>query len=518
MKNYCFIFDKKRQVSQKVRVRFAPSPTGPLHVGGLRTALFNYLFAKQNKGVFVLRIEDTDKKRKVVGAEEYIVSALDWCGLTADESIVKGGEFGPYRQSQRNSHYKKHVKILLEKGLAYYAFDSENSLEVHRENHRKKGKTFIYNWHNRLKLKNSLALSDKETERLLNTKAPYVVRFKCPENQVIKTTDIIRGVTKTESKLLDDKILYKSDGSPTYHLANVVDDHLMKISHVIRGEEWLPSLALHYLLYEAFGWPKPEFAHIPLILSPSGKGKLSKRSGEKAGVPVYPTEWGTENKTKGYKEEGIIPEALINFMALLGWGPGTEKEFYTINELVNDFDLKNISSAGAQFDYEKLKWFNLRHLQKKSAEELIALLASSGYNAGGLSKEKSVKILNVAKERANTLGELWGVCQCFYEAPTKYAESARKKAITKNTKELLERLLDMFDGLASAKSEGVKKLLGDFCSNTTIAQENIKIREIMMPLRLSLVGALSGLDISFIISEIGLEETKKRIRLFIKTL
>jgi len=505
-------------VSRNVRVRFAPSPTGPLHVGGLRTALFNYLFAKQNKGVFVLRIEDTDKKRKVDGAEDYILKALDWCGLSADESVVKGGEYGPYRQSQRNRHYKKHVKILIEKGFAYYAFDSEQSLEDHRENHKKRGKTFIYNWHNRLKLKNSLALSDKETEKLLSAKTPYVVRFKCPEGQVIKTTDIIRGPLETESKLLDDKILYKSDGSPTYHLANVVDDHLMKISHVIRGEEWLPSLALHYLLYDAFGWSKPEFAHIPLILSPSGKGKLSKRSGEKAGVPVYPIEWGAENKVKGYKEEGIVPEALINFMALLGWGPGTEKELYTIDELVGDFDLKKVSSAGAQFDYEKLKWFNLRHLQRKPGEELFALLVDSGHNVSGLSKEKSLSILNTAKERANTLGELWAVCQCFYEAPSNYEISARKKAITKNTKELLTELLCLFDGPGLNERKEIKKLLDDFCSSLSVAQENIKTREIMMPLRLSLVGSLSGLDISFIISIIGVAEARKRILSLINAL
>ena len=504
-------------MSQNVRVRFAPSPTGPLHVGGLRTALFNYLFARQNNGVFVLRIEDTDKKRKVNGAEEYIVNALDWCGLSADESVVKGGEYGPYRQSQRNVHYKKHVKTLIEKGFAYYAFDSEQSLTNHRENHKKSGKTFIYNWHNRLKLKNSLALSDKETEALLSKKTPYVVRFKCPEDRVIKTKDIIRGVSETESGLLDDKILYKSDGSPTYHLANVVDDHLMKISHVIRGEEWLPSLALHYLLYEAFGWSKPEFAHIPLILSPSGKGKLSKRSGENAGVPVFPTKWGEENKIKGYKEEGIIPEALINFMALLGWGPGTEKELYTIEELIHDFDLNKISSAGAQFDYEKLKWFNLRHLQRKPGDELVDLLSRSGYKLDGLSKEKSIKILTLAKERANTLEELWGVCQCFYKAPSDFKTSSRNKAISKGTKDVLLDLLGFLEGSQPNKSKEIKKLLEDFCS-ISLSQKNIKAREIMMPLRLSLVGSLSGLDLSFIISIIGFAEAKKRILFFIKTL
>lgn len=518
MKNYCFIFDKKRQVSQKVRVRFAPSPTGPLHVGGLRTALFNYLFAKQNKGVFVLRIEDTDKKRKVLGAEEYIVNALGWCGLTADESMVKGGELGPYRQSERSHLYKKHLKRLIDKGFAYYAFDSEEALDLHRETHQKNGKTFIYNWHNRLKLKNSISLSEEKTQELLNAAEPYVVRFKCPENQTIKTTDLIRGVVEVESGLLDDKILYKSDGAPTYHLANVIDDHLMKISHVIRGEEWLPSLALHCLLYEAFGWEKPLFAHIPLILSPSGKGKLSKRSGEKADVPVYPLAWGKESKIDGYKEEGILPEALINFMAMLGWGPGNEKELYTLEELVKDFDVSKISSAGAQFDFEKLKWFNLKHLRKKSGEELLELLISFGCNTESLSKEKSTEVLNAAKERSNTLKDLWSVCCCFYEPPKTYDEGGRKKAISNSTKVVLENLLEMLGSLGSEDVENIKVGLHEFCEEASKSKQNIKMREIMMPLRMAMVGSLSGLDISFIISSVGIKESCSRVSDFIKTL
>ena len=505
-------------MAENIRVRFAPSPTGPLHVGGLRTALFNYLFAKQSGGKFILRIEDTDKKRKVDGAEEYIVSALKWCGISADESVVAGGDAGPYRQSERNQLYKKHLQMLIDKGLAYYAFDSEEALDHHREDHQKKGKTFIYNWHNRLKLKNSISLSEEKTQEFLKGAHPYVVRFKAPENQTIKTTDLIRGVVEVKSSLLDDKILYKSDGTPTYHLANVVDDHLMKISHVIRGEEWLPSLALHCLLYEAFGWEKPLFAHIPLILNPSGKGKLSKRSGEKTGVPVYPMAWGKESKINGYKEEGILPEALINFMAMLGWGPGNEKELYTLEELVKDFDISKISLAGAQFDFEKLKWFNLKHLQKKSGEELLELLAGFRCNTEGLSKEKSTEVLNIAKERSNTLKDLWEVCRCFYESPKTYDKKGRKKAVSNNTKAVLENLLEILESLSSEDAKNIKTKLHEFCEQTSKAEKNIKMREIMMPLRMAMVGSLSGLDISFIISCVGIKESCRRISTFIKTL
>ena len=505
-------------MAENIRVRFAPSPTGPLHVGGLRTALFNYSFAKQSGGKFILRIEDTDKKRKVDGAEQYIVSALKWCGISADESVVAGGDAGPYRQSERTQLYKKHLQTLIDKDLAYYAFDSEEALDHHREDHQKKGKTFIYNWHNRLKLKNSISLSEEKTQEFLKGAEPYVVRFKCPENQTIKTTDLIRGAVEVESSLLDDKILYKSDGTPTYHLANVIDDHLMKISHVIRGEEWLPSLALHCLLYEAFGWEKPLFAHIPLILSPSGKGKLSKRSGEKAGVPVYPMAWGKENKLNGYKEEGILPEALINFMAMLGWGPGNEKELYTLEELVKDFDVSKISSAGAQFDFEKLKWFNLKHLQKKSGEELLGLLAGFGCSTEGLSKEKSTEVLNIAKERSNTLKDLWSVCRCFYEPPKTYDKEGRKKAVSNNTKAVLKNLLELLGSLSSEDAENIKAKLHEFCEQASQGEKNIKMREIMMPLRMAMVGSLSGLDISFIISCVGVKESCKRVSAFIKTL
>ena len=377
-------------MNSSVRVRFAPSPTGPLHIGGLRTALFNYLFAKQNKGKFVLRIEDTDKKRHVKGAENYIEEALDWVGIKQDE--------GPYRQSERKELYKKHIQSLINKGLAYYAFDDAESLDGHRKSHEAKGKTFIYNWHNRLKLKNSLSLDKDEVKKKLAAKEKYVVRFKCFEDKTIHCKDIIRGAISVESKLLDDKILYKSDGMPTYHFANVVDDHLMNISHVIRGEEWLPSLPLHCMLYDAFGWGKPEFAHLPLILNPKGKGKLSKRDGDKLGVPVFPLEWKGEKGTlMGFKEEGYLPSALANFLALLGWNPGTEEEVFSMDSLIQNFDLKKVNSSGAKFDVEKLNWFNHKYLQSEKDEKIADHLVGARYELKKTNKEDVIRAVGLTR-------------------------------------------------------------------------------------------------------------------------
>ena len=393
-------------MNSSVRVRFAPSPTGPLHIGGLRTALFNYLFAKQNKGKFVLRIEDTDKKRHVKGAENYIEEALDWVGIKQDE--------GPYRQSERKELYKKHIQSLIDKGLAYYAFDDAESLDGHRKSHEAKGKTFIYNWHNRLKLKNSLSLDKDEVKKKLAAKEKYVVRFKCFEDKTIHCKDLIRGALSVESKLLDDKILYKSDGMPTYHFANVVDDHLMNISHVIRGEEWLPSLPLHCMLYDAFGWGKPEFAHLPLILNPKGKGKLSKRDGDKLGVPVFPLEWKGEKGTlMGFKEEGYLPSALANFLALLGWSPGTEEEVFSMDSLIQNFDLKKVNSSGAKFDVEKLNWFNHKYLQSEKDEKIADYLVGARYELKKTNKEDVIRAVGLTKERARTLNELWSLCATF---------------------------------------------------------------------------------------------------------
>ncbi|MFT5243216.1 MAG: glutamyl-tRNA synthetase, partial [Psychroserpens sp.] len=355
-------------MTKPVRVRFAPSPTGPLHIGGVRTALFNYLFAKKHKGTFVLRVEDTDQNRYVEGAEDYIVESLNWCGIPFDEGPGKNEKFGPYRQSERKHLYKQYADELIEKGHAYYAFDTSETLDFHRKDHEANGKTFIYNWHNRLKLSNSLSLTEDETQAKLDAGEDYVIRFKSPQDETLRLKDSIRGDIKIDTNVLDDKVLFKSDGMPTYHLANIVDDHLMEISHVIRGEEWLPSLALHYQLYDAFGWDAPEFAHLPLILKPTGKGKLSKRDGDKLGFPVFPLEW-TDPKTgdvaKGYKEEGYFADAMINFLSFLGWNPGTEQEIFNLDELINAFELERVNKAGARFDPDKIKWFNHHYMQEQ---------------------------------------------------------------------------------------------------------------------------------------------------------
>ena len=362
-------------MNTSIRVRFAPSPTGPLHIGGVRTALFNYLFAKKHGGTFVLRVEDTDQKRYVDGAEDYMVNALDWCNIPFDEGPGKDGGFGPYRQSERKHLYKQYVDLLIETNNAYYAFDTAEALDEERKNHEAKGKTFIYNWHNRTRgrLVNSLVLSKEEVDVKIANGDAYVVRFLAPQDETLALTDLIRGDIKIDTNTLDDKVLFKSDGMPTYHLANVVDDYLMKITHVIRGEEWLPSLALHQLLYNAFGWKAPEFAHLPLILKPTGKGKLSKRDGDKLGFPVFPLNWedpSTNSVSKGYKESGYFSEAVINFLAFLGWNPGTEQEIFSLEELVKAFDLKNVHKAGARFDPDKTKWFNHQYMQKAENEDL----------------------------------------------------------------------------------------------------------------------------------------------------
>ena len=357
-------------MSKKIRVRFAPSPTGPLHIGGVRTALFNYLFAKKHGGDFVLRIEDTDQNRYVEGAEGYIAEALNWCGIPFDEGPGKNEKFGPYRQSERKHLYKQYADQLIAEGQAYYAFDTPEQLDAHRKQHEAEKKTFIYNWHNREKgrLVNSLVLSDDETQAKIDAGEHYVVRFKSPQDETLHLKDIIRGDISIDTNVLDDKILFKSDGMPTYHLANIVDDHLMEITHVIRGEEWLPSLALHQLLYNAFGWDAPEFAHLPLILKPTGKGKLSKRDGDKLGFPVFPLEWKdpkTGDLSRGYMEDGYFPEAVVNFLAFLGWNPGTEQEIFSLKQLISGFDLAKVNKSGARFDPDKTKWFNHHYMQQQ---------------------------------------------------------------------------------------------------------------------------------------------------------
>ena len=415
----------------KVRVRFAPSPTGPLHIGGVRTALYNYLFAKKNGGDLLLRIEDTDQGRFVPGAEEYIIEAFRWLGIKFDEGVGIGGAHAPYRQSERKELYRKYADELIDKGFAYYAFDSAADLEAKRKECEAVKKTFQYDVNSRMQMCNSLTLSKEEVEKRINGGEQYVIRFKYPENVDVVVDDLIRGLVKINTSLLDDKVLYKSDGMPTYHLANVVDDHLMEITHVIRGEEWLPSVPLHAMLYKAFGWEAPRFAHLPLLLKPDGNGKLSKRDGDRLGFPVFPLEWHDPKSgeiSSGYREKGYLPEAVINFLALLGWNSGTEQEFFTLDELVERFSIEKISKSGAKFDLEKAKWFNHHYIQllpdEKLAEQLLPVLAEKNIE---LPFEKVVSGVAMIKERVHFTTELWEQCHYLFEAPKSYDEQAIKK-------------------------------------------------------------------------------------------
>ena len=395
-------------MSKQVRVRFAPSPTGPLHIGGVRTALFNYLFAKKHGGVFYLRIEDTDQNRFVPGAEEYIMEALNWLGIAPSETVGKNEKFGPYRQSERKDLYKQYADQLITYGNAYYAFDTPEALDSLRKEYEAEGKTFIYNWSNREKLDTSLVISKEETDKRIAAGEHFVIRFKTPVDETLHLQDIIRGDIKFETNLLDDKVLFKSDGMPTYHLANIVDDHLMETSHVIRGEEWLPSMPLHVLLYRSFGWDAPEFAHLPLILKPIGNGKLSKRDGDKMGFPVFPLEWKTEEGiSSGYRENGFFPEAVVNFLALLGWNDGTDQELFSLEELAEKFDLNRVHKAGAKFDPEKNKWFNHQYLQKQSDEDLAKAFAPILVEKGISTALEVTKIVSSIKERANFVSDFW---------------------------------------------------------------------------------------------------------------
>lgn len=498
-----------------VRVRFAPSPTGPLHIGGLRTALFNYLFAKKNKGTFILRVEDTDQNRFVSGAEEYITKALEWCGIPADESPLNPGEFGPYRQSERKQIYKGYAEQLIAEGKAYYAFDSSEELDAHRKDHEEKGKTFIYNWHNREKgrLINSLVLPESETANKLASDQPYVIRFKSPENRSLVLNDLVRGKITIDTNTLDDKVLFKSDGMPTYHLANIVDDHLMHISHVIRGEEWLPSLALHVLLYEAFGWETPEFAHLPLILKPVGKGKLSKRDGDKLGFPVFPLQW-TDPKSgdisKGYKEEGYFPEAMVNFMALLGWNPGTEQEIFTLEELTKAFDISKVNKSGARFDPDKTKWFNHHYMQNQLDLELAESFKNSQKQLEDIDLNYIALVTGLVKERATFVSDFWELSSFFFEAPSIYNEKALKKSYKEGTGAILEEVIKLISETEEFNTENLQSQVKGW-----ITEQEIGFGRVMMPLRLALVGELKGPDVFDIIFMIGKNESIKRLKNFI---
>ena len=489
----------------KVRVRFAPSPTGPLHIGGLRTAIFNFLFARKNNGDFILRIEDTDKKREVLGAEKYILESLNWCGIKVNEMPGVEDKRGPYRQSERNDVYKKHILSLIEKGKAYYAFDSAEELEWHRNEHKKKGKTFIYNWHNRLKLKNSLSMSSAEVESLINNKGKFVVRFKAPSKGFVKTSDIIRGSSEIDCRLLEDKVLIKADGTPTYHFANVVDDYEMGVTHVIRGEEWLPSLALHYLIYDAFNWGKPFFAHLPLILNPNGKGKLSKRSGENAGFSVFPLKW----KNAGLRETGILPEALFNYLATLGSSSGNTGKTMSLKQLVEAFELNSVVSAAANFDFEKLKWYNHKHLQEKNSEKLLNDILELMPSLKDLDQMKLIKAIDLVKERATTLVDLWTLAEYLFFSPKQYNEKARKKV----SLELVKKLIALCEELES-RNENKTNLLALIKNWSN--ENNIPLGKVLISIRIIVVGEPSGIDLDKILSFIGFDEFVLRLNRFVK--
>jgi len=495
-------------MSKKVRVRFAPSPTGPLHIGGVRTALFNYLFAKKHGGDFVLRIEDTDQTRYVEGAENYIVEALNWLNIPFDEGVEKEGKFGPYRQSERKHLYKDYADQLIASGHAYYAFDTSEELNVMRKEYEAEKKTFIYNWHNRNSLNNSLALSSEGVNTKLESGENYVIRFKTPTNETLHLKDIIRGDVQIDTNVLDDKVLFKSDGMPTYHLANIVDDHLMEITHVIRGEEWLPSMALHILLYRSLGWDAPEFAHLPLIMKPVGKGKLSKRDGDKMGFPVFPLAWKTAEGDlfSGYREDGYLPEAVINMLALLGWNPGTEQEIFSLNELIEAFDLSRVNKSGAKFDPDKTKWFQNHYLQKQSNEKLAISFSEILNNKGIATTLDITKIVSMLKERATFVSDFWDLGDFFFKTPENYNEKASKKAFKEDTPEILKNVVALLKEVPEFSSEEISEKIKGW-----ITAQEMGFGKIMMPLRLALVGEMKGPDVFDIATVLGKEETISRV-------
>ena len=499
-------------MESNVRVRFAPSPTGPLHIGGVRTALYNYLFAKKHQGTFVLRIEDTDQTRYVANAEQYIIDALQWCNIPFDEGPKTDDKFGPYRQSERKEIYKKYVDILINTGWAYYAFDTSEQLDAHRKQHESEGKTFMYNWHNRAKgrLINSLVLSEDEVQQKINAGEKFVIRFKTPQDEILQMEDEIRGKISIDTNTLDDKILCKSDGMPTYHLANVVDDHLMEISHVIRGEEWLPSMPLHVLLYRAFDWKAPKFAHLPLILKPVGKGKLSKRDGDKLGFPVFPLEYRNEKTgdvSRGYKEDGYFADAFINMLAFLGWNPGTEQELFSLEKLIQEFDLKRVSKSGAKFNPDKTKWFQQQYMQLKSDTALTNLYLPI-LEEKGIKTEKSYveKVISLIKERAVFIDDFWGLSAFFFTSPTEFDAKASKKNWKPETGSLMTELINVIESIEDFSSENTETHI-----KTWITNKEIGFGKVMQPLRLSLVGKLAGPHLFDIIAMIGKEETINRI-------
>lgn len=500
-------------MSQQVRVRFAPSPTGPLHMGGVRTALYNYLFARNHGGKMILRIEDTDSQRFVPGAEEYIIESLRWCGIEIDEGVGVGGPHAPYRQSERREIYLKYALQLVEAGWAYYAFDTAAELDALRKECESRGETFAYNYTVREKLPTSLSLSAEEVRERIDRGDQWVIRFKMPVDETVEMDDLIRGHVKVNTSTLDDKVLYKSvDALPTYHLANIVDDHLMEISHVIRGEEWLPSLPLHYLLYRAFGWEssRPQFAHLPLLLKPTGGGKLSKRDGDKMGFPVFPLFWrspSTGETARGYREDGYFPEAFVNMLALLGWNPGTEQEIFSMQELIDSFSLDRVSKSGARFQPDKAKWFNAQYMHRKSDAELAALFQPILREHGVVvSDEIAGRAAGIMKERATFITDLWDLTSYFFIAPHEYDEKQVKKYWKGDNPAHLAEVREVLASIDDFSLENTERVV-----NAWIAEKGYGMGQVMNTLRLALVGAGKGPGMYDVTSFLGKEETLRRI-------
>jgi len=508
--------------NQKIRVRFAPSPTGPLHIGGVRTALYNFLFARKHGGKLILRIEDTDQNRYVKGAEDYIIESFNWCGIQFDEDLVKGGPFGPYRQSERKGIYREYALRLVDNGHAYYAFDTPEELDAMREREKNKDVHLSqYGPFTRMGMKNSLSLPGDEAERRIESGEAYVIRIRIPENEEIHVNDLIRGDVHVQSSSLDDKVLFKSDGWPTYHLANIVDDHLMEITHVIRGEEWLPSAPLHILLYRYLGWEEtmPAFAHLPLLLKPDGNGKLSKRDGDRLGFPVFPLQWtdpATKDISSGYRESGYLPEAFVNMLAFLGWNPGTEQELFTMDELIDAFSLERVGKHGSKFDPEKARWYNHQYLVRKPEEELIGLLKSE-LEKRNLHFEDSyiAGVIHLIKDRASLIPDLWNNSVFFFVPPAEYDEQVVRKVW--NPAEVVSGFLRSFleEGkeIPGWEHDPVHTFIQDF-----IARKNIKMGQLMNPLRLLMVGNNQGPGILEIAILLGKEEFLKRIESGLKKL
>ena len=501
---------------RRVRVRFAPSPTGPLHIGGVRTALFNYLFARQHGGDFVFRIEDTDSHRFVPGAEEYIIESFKWLGIKFDEGVSFGGDHGPYRQSERRDIYKKYVDQLLADGKAYYAFDTPEELDAKRAEIQ----NFQYDARTRMQMRNSLSLPEAEWRQMIADGEQYVVRFLITPGIEVHVNDMIRGDVVIKSDILDDKVLYKSaDELPTYHLANIVDDHLMEISHVIRGEEWLPSAPLHVLLYRAFGWENtmPRFAHLPLLLKPEGKGKLSKRDGDRLGFPVFPLEWHdpkTGEVSSGYRESGYFPEAVVNFLALLGWNPGTEQELFSLEELVEAFDISKCSKSGAKFDYQKGIWFNHEYILRKSNEEIADLFAPIVVNNGvDESMERIRTVVSLMKDRVSFVRELWDLCSFFFLPPTEYDEKTVRKRWKEYSAQQMTELAEVLEGIDDFSIEGQEPVVMKW-----VEDKGYKLGDIMNAFRLALVGIGKGPGMFDISAFLGKEETLRRLRRAVEVL